>query len=71
MPEAYIVDAVRTPVGRRNGGLSKVHPADLGAHSLSALLGRTGIDPMAVDDVVMGCLDQIGPNAHDSYVHRP
>ena len=45
MPEAYIVDAVRTPVGRRNGGLSKIHPADLGAHSLSALMDRTGIDP--------------------------
>jgi acetyl-CoA C-acetyltransferase len=65
MSEAYIVDTVRTPVGRRNGGLSKVHPADLGAHSLTALLQRTGIDPMAVEDVVMGCLDTIGPNAGD------
>ncbi|HLG88712.1 MAG TPA: acetyl-CoA C-acetyltransferase [Alphaproteobacteria bacterium] len=65
MSEAYIVDTVRTPVGRRNGGLSKVHPADLGAHTLTALLQRTGIDPMAVEDVVMGCLDTIGPNAGD------
>ena len=65
MSEAYIVDTVRTPVGRRNGGLSKVHPADLGAHTLTALLDRTGIDPMAVEDVVMGCLDTIGPNAGD------
>jgi len=65
MPEAYIVDTVRTPVGRRNGGLSKVHPADLGAHTLTALLQRTGIDPMAVEDVIMGCLDTIGPNAGD------
>ena len=44
MPEAYIVDAVRSPVGKRNGGLSKVHPADLGAHSLNALMSRTGIE---------------------------
>src|SRR5579871_5525026 len=65
MSEAYIVDTVRTPVGKRNGGLSKVHPADLGAHTLTELLDRTGIDPMAVEDVVMGCLDTIGPNAGD------
>ncbi|MEZ5321014.1 MAG: acetyl-CoA C-acetyltransferase [Microthrixaceae bacterium] len=65
MPEAFIVDAVRTPVGRRNGGLSAVHPADLGAHTLTALVERTGIDPGAVEDVVMGCLDTIGPQAGD------
>jgi acetyl-CoA C-acetyltransferase len=65
MPEAYIVDAVRTPVGRRNGGLSKVHPADLGAHALSALMNRTGIDPAAVEDVIFGCVDTIGPQAGD------
>jgi acetyl-CoA C-acetyltransferase len=65
MPEAYIVDAVRTPVGRRNGGLSKVHPADLGAHSLNALMQRTGIDPAAVEDVVFGCVDALGPQAGD------
>src|SRR3954470_4225446 len=65
MPEAYIVDAVRTPVGRKNGGLAKAHPADLGAHVLTELVQRTGIDPAAVDDVVMGCLDTIGPQAGD------
>ncbi len=65
MAEAYIVDAVRTPVGRRNGGLAGVHPVDLAAHSLAALVGRCGIDPAAVDDVVLGCLDQIGPQAGD------
>ena len=65
MPEAYIVDAVRTPVGRRGGSLSKIHPADLGAHALNALMERTGIDPSAVEDVVFGCLDTIGPQAGD------
>jgi acetyl-CoA C-acetyltransferase len=63
--EAYIVDAVRTPVGRRGGGLARVHPADLGAHSLRALVERTGIDPAAVDDVVLGCVDTIGGQAGD------
>jgi acetyl-CoA C-acetyltransferase len=65
MQEAYIVDAVRTPVGRRGGGLAEVHPADLGAASLTALIDRTGIDPAAVEDVVFGCLDTIGPQAGD------
>jgi acetyl-CoA C-acetyltransferase len=65
MAEAYIVDAVRTPVGRRGGGLSHVHPADLGAHAISALVERTGVDPAAVDDVVFGCVDTIGPQAGD------
>jgi acetyl-CoA C-acetyltransferase len=65
MPEAYIVDAVRSPVGRRGGGLAGVHSADLGAHVLSALVERTGIDPEAVDDVVFGCVDTIGPQAGD------
>jgi acetyl-CoA C-acetyltransferase len=65
MPEAYIVDAVRSPVGRRGGGLSQVHPADLGAHSLTALMQRTGIDPGAVEDVVFGCVDTIGGQAGD------
>jgi acetyl-CoA C-acetyltransferase len=65
MPEAYIVDAVRSPVGRRGGGLSQVHPADLGAHSLSALMQRTGIDPGAVEDVVFGCVDTVGGQAGD------
>jgi acetyl-CoA C-acetyltransferase len=65
MPEAYIVDAVRTPVGKRGGGLSQVHPADLGAHALKALIDRTGIDPAVVEDVVFGCVDAIGPQAGD------
>jgi acetyl-CoA C-acetyltransferase len=58
--EAFIVGAVRTPVGRRKGTLSGVHPADLGAHVLRALLERTGADPDAVDDVYFGCVSQIG-----------
>src|SRR4051794_41727202 len=65
MPEAFIVDAIRTPVGRRGGGLSQVHPADLGAHTLSTLMTRTGIDPGAVDDVVFGCVDTVGGQAGD------
>ncbi len=65
MPEAYIIDTVRTPVGRRGGTLSTVHPADLGAHTLKELVARTGVDPAAVDDVVMGCLDTIGSQAGD------
>ena len=65
MGEAFIVDAVRTPVGRRGGGLSGLHPADLGAHSIRALVERTGIDPAAVDDVVFGCVDTIGGQAGD------
>ena len=65
MAEAYIVDAVRTPVGKRNGGLAGVHPADLGAHVLTALMERTKIDPAVVEDVVFGCVDTIGPQAGD------
>ena len=65
MAEAYLVDAVRTPVGRRGGGLAGAHPADLGAHVIRALLARTGADPLAVDDVVFGCVDTIGPQAGD------
>jgi acetyl-CoA C-acetyltransferase len=65
MAEAFIVDAVRTPVGRRKGGLAAAHPADLGAHVIKALLKRTGIDPLAVDDVVLGCVDTLGPQAGD------
>ncbi|MGW2555791.1 acetyl-CoA C-acetyltransferase [Streptomyces sp. NPDC001635] len=65
MAEAYIVEAVRTPVGRRRGGLSGVHPSDLGAHVLKALVARAGVDPAAVEDVVFGCLDAIGPQAGD------
>src|SRR6202023_637163 len=50
-------------VGRRGGGLSQVHPADLGAHPIVALIERTGIDPGAVDDVIYGNVDSIGPHA--------
>ncbi|RKT82046.1 acetyl-CoA C-acetyltransferase [Saccharopolyspora antimicrobica] len=63
MAEAYIIDAVRTPVGKRGGGLSGIHPADLSAHVLRSLLGRTGVDPAAVDDVVWGCVDSVGAQA--------
>lgn len=63
MGEAFIVDAVRTPVGKRGGGLSKVHPADLGAHVIKELINRTGIDPAVVDDVIFGNVDSIGPQA--------
>jgi acetyl-CoA C-acetyltransferase len=65
MAEAYIIDAVRTPVGRRRGGLSRAHPADLGAHVIKALVDRTGVDPRAVEDVIFGCVDTIGPQAGD------
>jgi acetyl-CoA C-acetyltransferase len=65
MSEAYIVEAVRTPVGKRGGGLAQVHPADLGAHALTALVERSGIDPGAVEDVVFGCVDTIGGQAGD------
>jgi acetyl-CoA C-acetyltransferase len=63
--EAYIVGAVRTPTGRRGGGLSEVHPADLGGHVIAALLDRVGADPAAVDDVVFGCVDTVGPQSGD------
>ena len=65
MAEAFLVDAVRTPVGRRGGGLAAAHPADLGAHVIAALLARAGTDPLAVDDVIFGCVDTIGPQAGD------
>ncbi len=65
MPEAYIIDAVRTPVGRRGGGLGQIHPADLGAHVIAEIVGRNDFDPAAVDDVIFGCVDAIGPQAGD------
>ena len=65
MAEAYIIDAVRTPVGRKKGSLSAMHPADLGAHVLSAIVDRNDIDPLDVEDVVFGCVDTIGPQAGD------
>jgi acetyl-CoA acyltransferase len=60
MRDAVIVEAVRTPVGRRNGALSGIHPVDLSALVLTALADRTGIDPALVDDVVWGCVSQVG-----------
>jgi acetyl-CoA acyltransferase len=63
MRDAVIVDAVRTPVGRRKGAYSDVHPVDLSAHVLNALAERTGIDPSVVDDVVWGCVSQVGEQA--------
>ncbi len=65
MRDAVIVHAVRTPVGRRNGGLSGVHSADLSAHVLRALVERTGLDPAVVDDVIWGCVTQIGEQSFD------
>ncbi|MCW2673101.1 MAG: Acetyl-CoA C-acyltransferase, partial [Frankiales bacterium] len=63
--EAYIVEAVRTPVTRKGTGLAGIHPADLGAHVLTALVDRSGVDPGAVEDVIFGCVDTIGPQAGD------
>jgi acetyl-CoA C-acetyltransferase len=63
--EAYIVGAVRTPVGTKKGALKDVHPAELGAHVLKELVGRTGVDPAAVEDVIMGCVMQVGPQSLD------
>ncbi|MCB2087483.1 MAG: acetyl-CoA C-acetyltransferase [Sphingomonadaceae bacterium] len=65
MAEAYIIDAVRSPIGRKKGSLAHLHPADLGAHPIRELVARTGIDANAVDDVVWGCCDTIGPQAGD------
>jgi len=63
MESAYIVDAVRSPVGKRGGSLAHVHSADLGAHVIRALMDRTGVDPGEVDDVIFGCTDTLGPQA--------
>ncbi|MGH3330546.1 MAG: acetyl-CoA C-acetyltransferase [Nocardioidaceae bacterium] len=65
MPEAYIVGAVRTPVGRRGGALAGMHSADLAGHAISALMDRSGVDPGLVDDVILGCCDTIGSQAGD------
>ena len=65
MPEAYIVDAVRSPTGRRKGGLAHVHGADLGAHVLKAIVERNGIPDNEYDDVIFGCVDTVGPLAGD------
>src|SRR5206468_7957697 len=61
----FIAGAVRTAIGKRNGSLSGVHPVDLAAHALRGLVDRTGIDAAAVDDVIMGCVSQIGPQTFD------
>jgi acetyl-CoA acyltransferase len=63
MPAAVIVDAVRTPLGRRNGALKDVHPVDLSAHTLAALVQRNDLDPQVVEDVIMGCVMQVGDQA--------
>src|SRR5256885_4369916 len=63
--EAYIIGAVRTPTGRKKGSLAAVHGADLGAHAIKSLIERTGVDPAEVDDVILGCVDQVGPLAGD------
>lgn len=63
--DAVIVEAVRTPVGKRNGGLSSVHPADLSAMVLQAIAARTGIDPSVVEDVIWGCVSQVGEQTFD------
>jgi acetyl-CoA C-acetyltransferase len=63
MSEAYIVGAVRTPVGRRRGGLAEVHPVDLGAHVIRELVARVGVEPSAIDDVIFGCVNQVGSQA--------
>ncbi len=65
MRDAVIVEAVRTPVGKRGGGLSAVQPADLSAHVLRAIAERTGIDPAMVDDVIWGCVGQVGEQTFD------
>ena len=64
-PEAYIVDALRSPTGRRNGGLAKLHPADLGAQVLQALVARNPVPSEDYEDVIFGCVDTIGPLAGD------
>src|SRR5262245_2250054 len=65
MTNAYIVEAVRTPIGKKKGSLAAMHGADLGAHALKALVERSRIDPGVVDDVIYGCVDTIGPLSGD------
>ncbi|EFC79064.1 acetyl-CoA C-acyltransferase [Parafrankia sp. EUN1f] len=71
MPDAVIVEAVRTPVGKRNGGLAGVHPVDLSAHVLRALASRAGIDPVVIDDVIWGCVSQVGEQTLDIARNAP
>ena len=75
MPQAYIVDALRTPTGKRRGSLAHVHGADLGAHVIKALVERNDIPPADYDDVIFGCVDTIGALAGDiartqAFLHR-
>jgi acetyl-CoA C-acetyltransferase len=63
--EAYIVEATRTAIGRRNGTLAGAHPMDMGAHVIRELVTRTGVDPALVDDVIVGCMDNVGAQAGD------
>lgn len=65
MAEAFIIDAVRTPVGRRKGGLSSIHPADMAAHVIAETVRRTGIDSAEFDEVILGAIDQVGPQSMD------
>ncbi|WP_433873222.1 thiolase family protein [Saccharopolyspora sp. CA-218241] len=65
MPDAVIVEAVRTPVGKRDGALSGVHPVDLSAHVLRGLVERTGLDPAEIEDVIWGCVSQAGEQTLD------
>ena len=58
--KAYIVAAVRTPGGKKNGSLSNWHPADMGAAVLDELVSTSGINPKDIDDVIFGCVDQVG-----------
>ncbi|MCW2749677.1 MAG: acetyl-CoA acetyltransferase [Aeromicrobium sp.] len=65
MPEAYIVDATRTAVGRRKGGFADAHPADMASHVIRTVVERSDFDPTEIDDVILGCLDNIGAQAGD------
>src|SRR6188472_1552584 len=65
MPEAVIVEAVRSPVGKRGGGLSGLHPAVLSAQVLTGLVASAGVDPAVVDDVIWGCVGQVGEQTFD------
>lgn len=65
MAEAFIIDAVRTPVGRRGKGLAGVHPLDLAAAPIAELVRRAGVDSAEYDEVILGCIDQLGPQAMD------
>ena len=65
MTDAYIVSALRTPVGRKKGSLASMHPADLGAIPLKETFNRVSLDPALVEDVIYGCVDTVGPQAGD------